>query len=235
MATAADLIKSSLRLAGVIASGETPSASESSDALDVLNDILEEWSNDGFMIFEKKIEELSFVANQGTYTIGSGGDFDTTRPMMILGARAKEANQNYEYPIEIFNIDQWRRISLKTQGNTIPNCLYYNAGFPLGELNFWPVPTAANKVILYSLKPLSSLSLSTSLSYPPGYKKALKYALAAELAAEFGRSLSPKVEDVAIKSKAALQRANTDPVYMESDALAVQNERYSIYKFWRGD
>jgi len=42
--TAIDLINSSARLAGILASGETLTSDEANDALNVLNDVLEGWS-----------------------------------------------------------------------------------------------------------------------------------------------------------------------------------------------
>lgn len=229
MATAADLVKSSLRLAGIIASGETPSSSEQSDSIDVLNDILEEWSNDGYILYEKTIEEFTFVPSQGLYTIGSGANFNTTRPMQILEALVKEASDDFETRIRIYNTQEWAEVGLKSTESELPVGVFYNSKFPNGELNFWPVPSVANTLILYSLKPLSSVVAATTLSYPPGYNKALKYTLATELAPEFGRPSNPKIEDVATKAKAAIQRSNFEPVYLSSDAAKLTNRgRYNI-------
>lgn len=234
MATASDLIKSSLRLIGAIASGETPTSAEQADALDVLNDILEDWSNDGFMIFERKIEEFTFTPSTGAYNIGSGATFDTARPQIILAAKVKKAGEDNEVPIDIYNHEEWASITQRTLTSELPSCVYYNPAYPNGQLNFWPVPSAANKAILYSLKPLTAIaSAATTLSYPPGYKKALKYTLAEELAIEFSRPLDPRINDKADKARAGIQRNNTEPIYLQSDAFGLNN--YGAYDIRIGE
>jgi hypothetical protein len=221
-----------MRLIGAIASGETPTSSEQADALDALNGIIEDWSNDGFMIFEKTIEEFTLTPGTGAYSIGDGATFDTTRPQLILGAKMKKAGESYEFPVEIYNSEQWLEITQRALQTGLPYYLYYKPSYPNGTINLWPVPDAANMLILSSLKPLETISAaSTTLSYPPGYKKALKYALASELEIEFGRPINPKIEDVATKTKAAIQRVNTEPAYMQSDAFGLNECTY--YDIWR--
>lgn len=225
MATASDLIKSSLRLIGAIAAGETPSASEQADALDALNDILEEWSNDGFMIYEEKIEQFTFTPGTGLYTIGTGATFNTTRPQIIAAAKVEDASETIEYTLKIISQQEWARIDQKDLQSSIPQVLYFNQAFPSGELNFWPVPSEARKVNLYSLKPLTAIaSAATTLSYPPGMKPALKYALAVDLAEEYGRPTSARLEKRASDTRAALQRTNTKPVLLEADAFGMNED-----------
>lgn len=50
MATVANLIASSMRLAGLLESGGAPTAQEQADALEVLNDLLASWLDDGIPI-----------------------------------------------------------------------------------------------------------------------------------------------------------------------------------------
>lgn len=233
MATAADLIKSSLRAAGIIATGETPSSAEETDALEVLNDILEEWSNDGFTVYERTIENLTLQASTGSYTIGSGATFNTVRPQLILAAKFKQSGQNHEFDLRIYNDEEWAQITDKTLESGIVEGIYYNRTVPYGTIYVWPKPDAADTLILHSLKPLTALATSTSLSYPPGYKKALKYALACELSPEYGRPVDPKLEQIARDAKVALQRTNTEPVLMRSDAFGL-NECVS-YDIFTGE
>lgn len=216
MATARDLIKGSLRLLGVIASGETPTAAEVADGLSALNDMIDSWSNDGFHIFEEKREEFTLTANQQTYTIGSSGNFDTERPQIIKSAKIKDSNN--EIRLDMYNQEQWASIGVKDLLSTIPQVLYYNLSYPLGEINIWPKPSQANTLVLYSLKPLTrSASADTTISMPPGSLRALRYNLAVELAPEYGKSAPSEVLQIASNSKAAIQRSNVKPVYMRNE------------------
>jgi len=83
MATAIELIESSLRLATVLASGETASADEATDGLKSLNDILENWSLENLTVWQGDNEQYALTPGTGSYTIGPGGAFAATRPIRI--------------------------------------------------------------------------------------------------------------------------------------------------------
>lgn len=83
---ARDLITSALKTVGVISAGETPSAGEASDGLSALNMLIESWSADNLALFQLKREVFELVPNKGQYTVGIGGDFNTSKPMTVMGA-----------------------------------------------------------------------------------------------------------------------------------------------------
>ena len=84
--TARDLIRGSLRLIGVIASGETPAASESLDALESLNSMIKSWSGQRLTLFRIQREVFELVPQKASYTMGPLGDFNTAKSAEILGA-----------------------------------------------------------------------------------------------------------------------------------------------------
>jgi hypothetical protein len=222
--TARELIKSSLRLIGVIATGEDPSAAEQSDALSVLNDIIESWGTDGLLIYEIKKETFPLVVGQQQYTIGVGGNFNTTRPKQIHDASIYDGSA--EYQLKIMNIDEWAEISVKDMRSALPQYLFAEGGYPLDRLNLFPVPGSASSIILYSSKPLTGFAtVDDTVSFPPGYARALRYNLAMELAPEYGKEPSALVASVAMDSKSDLKRVNTEPSYMESDALGLSTSK----------
>ncbi len=232
MSTVSDLIKGSLRLLGAIAQGETPSSNASADALSALNDMLESWSNDGFLIYHQVIESLTLTASTASYTIGSSGAFNTTRPVRIANALVKQSGSNDEIPIRIYNEDEWAQISDKTLTSILPHGIYYDPNFALGLIYVWPVPSATASLILYSDKPLSNFSLiADTVSLPPGYKEAMRYNLAVRLAPEYGRPISQDIAMIASESKAAIMRTNNEPVYMQSDVFGLVGDKkqFNIY------
>lgn len=226
MGTARDLIKGSLRLLGVIASGETPTAAEQADALSSLNSMIESWSNDGFLIFEEKREEFTLSISTQDYSIGSGATFDTVRPQTIMNAGAKESATDVEVPIRVFNQDEWARIAVKGARSTLPLGIYYNPTYPNGTISVWPIPTLASKLVLYSLKPLTGFpTIDTTVTLPPGYERMLRYNLAVEIAPEYGRPVSPEIAAIASESMALIKRANTKPVYAISDVDGITGRK----------
>lgn len=222
--TGADIIVGALRLIGALASGETPSAGESIDAQSVLNDIIESWANEGLMINSRTIETFPLVAGQQTYTMGPSGNFNTTRPTQIQECGLQY--NNIELPLAIKNMEEWSNILIKSTLSNIPQRLYTDGAFPLLNLLFWPVPSQANGVVIYSLKPLASITnLSAVLTLPPGYAKCLRYSLAAELSPEYGKPLDSVIAGIATESKAQIQRQNTQPVYMKGDATGLTTRK----------
>lgn len=69
--TPLDIIKGSLRSIGVLSAGENPTPDDSADALAMMNDMLDQWSNQHLMIFctQEAIHELT--AGQYIYTVGN--------------------------------------------------------------------------------------------------------------------------------------------------------------------
>ncbi len=219
--TGQELIASSLRLIGVLASGETPSNAEATDGLTALNDVIESWSNEQLLIPDKVREVFPLVANQRVYTMGIGGNFNTSRAMEIENCLIQLVANSpvLELPMEILNKDQYASILLKTMTSDFPLYMYNDGNYPLDNINIFPVPTSsANNIVLYSWKPLTAIAtLTTSLSVPPGYKRALRYALALELSSEYGKTLSDTTIAQAIESKAVIKRTNAKPYYLQVD------------------
>lgn len=218
--TAGSLISSSLRLIGVLASGETETANESTDGLNSLNDLLDSWSTESLLIPNKVREVFALVASQQTYTMGAGGNFDTPRPQRIETALLQLTSNSpvIELPMKILTKDQYAGILIKTNASTFPLYLYSDQAYPLTTISVWPVPNSINDLVLYSWKPLANLAaLTTSISLPPGYQRALRYNLAIELASEYGRAVPEVVMAIAVEAKAAIKRMNFEPKYLRVD------------------
>jgi hypothetical protein len=106
MATAHDIIKRSFRMLKVIEAGEAPQASESQDALTVLNNMIQSWNNERLMLHKMTQESETLTANQGTYTIGTGGDFNTDRPIRFESVFIRDSNNN-DYQLQVINDQQY--------------------------------------------------------------------------------------------------------------------------------
>lgn len=229
--TGRELITGALRLIGAIASGETASADEATDALSALNGMLDSWSLEKLILYARTEEVFTLVGAQQTYTIGSTGDFNTTRPLSIEEARIRVSN--VDYPVEIIGLEKWSAIANKTLTSTYPIMLYPEFTNPLATLKFWPIPDAANSVVLWSWKTLTQIAtLNTTIALPPGYERALRYNLAIELAPEYGKSVSAEVASSALESKSNIKRINFKPamLFVDSALLGGRNGKgFNIY------
>lgn len=231
MATARDLIKNSLRLIGALSTGETPSADEAADGLTALNNLVDSWSNEKLIIHQFVREEFTLTPGTQSYTLGATGALVTSRPIKIESASLEiQGSDPYEVPMEIIDYDEWSRISDKSIQSSIPSKLYVEGSFPNSTIYLWPVPAAANKVVLYSRKPIASFAtVDDSILLPPGYQRALIYNLAIEIAPEYGKEPMSSVVMIAREAKENIKRTNIQSYIMGFDA-AISNRDYFDYE-----
>lgn len=203
---ASDLIASSARLAGVLADGETLGASEYNDCLLVLNDLLENWSTERLSVWDTTNEVFNLVGGTGSYTMGSGGTFNTARPPLGIIGGFVTVN-GADFPLTPITKAQYDLLAVKSQQG-LPERVLYIGAYPLASVVFWPVPSEAMAVSLQTTRTLTQAVLTTSLSGPPGWVKALRSNLGVELCAEFAMPASAELLQIAADSKADYKRAN---------------------------
>lgn len=229
--TARELIASSLRLIGVLASGETATADEANDALSALNQMLSQWSNENLVVYQKVRDEFTLTASDGSYTWGTtagAGNFTTARPVQVLSARLElQGTDPQEIPLKILTLEEYSAISSKELESSIPQGVFFDGAYPNVGVNFWPVPSASEHVVFWSLKPFSTLTLDTDISYPPGYEKAIRFNLAVDLAPEYGRPVDQLILQQAIDSKAEIKRKNLQTPKLKMD-LPVSSSKHSF-------
>ncbi len=161
--TGNELIASSLRLIGALASGETPSGAEGVDALVILNQMIDEWNAERLSIFAITTHEFTLTVNQQTYTMGTGGDFDVVRPARIERAsiiQLSNPSQPLELDIEILNEQGWQAIPVKEITSTLPQVVYIDDAFPNRNLSYWQIPSVAVRTKLYAWTPLAVFTLA---------------------------------------------------------------------------
>lgn len=232
MATAADQINGALRLIGVLAEGEVPSAATSQDALLALNQMLDSWNTERLSVFSTIDQVFTWPASTISRTLGPSGDFVGVRPVEIDDATYfRDAATNVSFGIKMINQEQYDNIAVKTVTSTYPQILWYNASYPNIEIYLYPVPTRALEFHFISVEELTQpATLETDMAFPPGYLRAFRYNLACELAPEFGVEPSPQVRRIANYSKRNLKSVNNpNDVMSMPAALIVNRPRFNIY------
>lgn len=209
--TALDLIKGSLRLIGAIETGETPEAVEATDALAILNQLLETLSLSSQGVFNQLPQTFNLVASQSTYTIGAGGNFNTTAPIDILDAYV--TSNGISFPVEIINQTKYDSIVNKTQQSTYPIYLLQQNTVPLGNIIVWPVPSSASTLTINITAQFAQIPLTSTVitTWPPGAARMIRYLLALDLAEEYGSPITPTLQMKAQEAKADYMRANSLP------------------------
>lgn len=204
--SALDIITGAARLVGVGYKSEVLAADEANDGLLTLNDMLDSWSNDNLLTTSLTLESFS-LTGASSYTIGTGGNFNTSRPINIVTAVVRLAS--VDYPLTIITPEQYQtEIAEKSITSSIPEYLTYDNGYPLGIITMYATPSSGSTLRMLSNKPLANLSaLTTTVDLPPGWKRALRYNLALEMAPEYGQEPSASVVAIAASSLGAIKRA----------------------------
>ncbi len=229
MTTALDLINSSMRLATILASGETATADEAVDGLKSLNDILENWSLENLSVWQSDNATLALTVGQASYTVGAGGDLNMARPVRV-GSASFARVSGADFPIEPWSLAEYNQIAVKDIGG-IPQRLVYLNEYPLGQIILYPVPSQAMTLhLMYDRVLAFPLTLATVLAFPPGYEKALRYTLANNLAPEYGVTPPAVVPQIAASSKGDIKRANKVPVKSSYDPALTGDTGFAYWQ-----
>lgn len=225
MATPSSLIIAALQMIGEKEIGATLSTDEQTAYLAKLNMMMESWSIQRLLIYQILQENFALTTSTGTYTIGSGGAFNTTRPIKITNAFVRSGTTDYD--LTIIPVDSYNRIPQKTVDGSYPTELYYDTAFAAGlaTIYLYPEPSAGLTLYIDSWKQLQTFAtISTTVVLPPGYELAIVSNLAIFLSAGF-RSVQAEVIKIARDSLAAIQGLNAPVLIARLDAGIVPGGR----------
>jgi hypothetical protein len=230
--TAGDQINGALRLLGVLAEGETPSAATSQDALNALNQMIDSWNTERLAVFSTQDQVFSWLPGNISRTLGPTGNFVGNRPILLDDSTYfKDPASGISYGIKIINQQQYDGIAVKTVTSTYPQVIWLNMSYPDIEMYIYPVPTKVLEWHFISVEELTQpATIATTLAFPPGYLRAFRYNLACEMAPEFGVEPTPTVSRIAMASKRNLKRINNpDDIMALPYSIVGTRQRYNIF------
>lgn len=229
--TAGDQINRALRLLGVLAEGETSSASVMQDSLTALNQMIDSWNTERLSVFSTQDQIFVWPAGEINRTLGPTGNFVGNRPILLDDSTYYVGNNGVSYGIKFINQQQYDGIAVKTVTSTFPQVIFVNNSFPNIDMFVYPKPTQDLTWHFISVEELTQpATLATNLTFPPGYLRAFTYNLAMEIAPEFGVEPSPQVQRIAMTSKRNLKRINNpDDVMSMPYAIVATRQRFNVY------
>lgn len=189
--TGQELVNSSLRLLGVLGQGETPSASESNDALVTLNNMIRAWNAQQTPIYQLSRQTIPMTGVE-QYNI-------PVRPMRIKSAAILFGVVTTHLTVATPEIwaDGSRTLLL------LPDGL-----FPTGTVRIRPAATSGT-LELWTLNPLGTIAgLGTTISLPDGYEAALRYNLALALLPEYPHDVPDALIALAAEYKNGITSLN---------------------------
>jgi hypothetical protein len=179
-----DIIKRALRLIGATSQGETPTATQISEAALSLNGLVKAWAADGMPLWAITEKTLTLISGQAVYTVSN------PKPLKVLQAWNHNTTSNVDIPMRIITQAEYNVLGNKTSaGNPIQ--VYYDPRRDIGEMHLFPVPTtveqSANAIKYVCQIPFEDFDASTdNPDFPQEWYDAITYGLATRLAPEYG-------------------------------------------------
>lgn len=230
--TARSLIERALKTIGKLGLGESLDGTLAHDCLLTLNEMLDHWRTQDFLVFRLTRIEVPVTAGDGVYTLGVGGDIDTPRPNEIYAAAMRDpVAPHIERKLQVLDEREHAGRPWKTQTANVSTAVFYDPVYPLpfGTLYLLPVTTPGGAIlVLYLLSGLTEFpDLNTDVQLPHGYLKALRYNLALELAPDHGVEPPRHVYVQAAQALADIKRRNIRHRPLMNDF--VRSSGYNIY------
>lgn len=211
-----DIINNSMKSIGALAAGETLESSAANDAFVLLNDMLDQWSNSPYMIFN--INEIIFniIPGQYVYSIGLGAYINQLAPLYINQAFVRI--NNLDYPIDVISVDDYEAIGFKSLNGPWPRALYYNLGATTSTINLWPKPSQGEMHLITNDLLTQFSTINDVLNLPQGYSMAIMWNLAQILLPQFSGNATPelvaRIDKFAADGLAFIKRTNMQPMPM---------------------
>jgi hypothetical protein len=159
--TALGIIADALIEIGAIAQGDGIPDGMGQWALRKLNRMMDQWAARRLFIYDQSFTAYTLTPNLNPHTIGPNGTFNVAqRPTRIVSAAVILNNVSVaiDVPIPVLDDDQWAEVKAKPLTSTQPIAVYYAAGWPLGSLYFWPIPTTAYGIRLETWSTLTQFA-----------------------------------------------------------------------------
>ena len=235
MATVRDICTQALQDLMVLGADQVMGESEANLALVKLNNLVDQWTSESLMLYSEVRTTWTISANDGSYTVGTGGNVNVARPVYVDYVNFIDTSQDpdLEIPLVPLTDQAYAAIPQKALTSTLPGYFWYNLTYPTATLEIWPIPTSTTlQGAMYARAQVGEFSaLSTSISLPPGWRRCLVANLAIELAPAFEREPSATLVKIAAQSKATLKRSNIRLVdaSLDAGALIGANRKHSSY------
>lgn len=207
-----NLINSSLRLVGVIGEGESATSAQASDAVVILNEILDTFNAKGANLSSTSESSCPLIAGQAVYFVGPTGDIVVAngRPSLIKNAFIRDnSSPANDYQLTLITSGEYATLTSKDTQTSIPYIAYYNGTIPNGQLTLYPVPSSGYFLHIYFDSLFATTkTLDTTVQLAPAYSQAIRYRLAVLLATEYNVEVSPMVIALAQEAESIMQNNN---------------------------
>jgi len=193
-----ELISGALRICGAIAQGETPTATQITEAAEALNMLVKAMEADGMPLWAMKEYNVPLTASTTSYRIGLSQTINTPKPLKIIQAMLRNTVTNIDIPMLGLTRTDYNILGNKTTEG-LPIQWYYDVQNTYGDLKLFPTPDATAQAsyvvrIVYQ-RPFEDFdAASDEPDFPQEWFDALKFGLADRLAPEYGLAIQERAD-----------------------------------------
>lgn len=183
--TRGNIINDALALVGIIDPDDTPGANQTQRAgrmLDMMVKNLQTKTD----LWPTKDVTVTLTAGTQSYTVGSGADVDTPRPLRLISARRQDSSGT---EIDVDVVSRQEYMSLPTKSTQSPvNTVYYDPQLDNGVLYVWPTGATGNLTLICTFqRPLEDFDATANTpDFPQEWYLLLVYQLGVLAAPLFG-------------------------------------------------
>jgi hypothetical protein len=215
ISTVGDLLTTVLKASGILGIGQSANPDDLTTGLDLLRALIAQWQKKRWLVYVEQTVEVAASTGAMSYSIGPGCDFDVQgRPDHIARAFIRiipgMPPNLVDIPVEVLDSrEDYAMISVKAL-ETMPATVYYESGYPTGQVYFWPVPpTGMYGLFLVVKVPLPNyISIDNPLNVPDEYIDALLWTMCVRMQMAYGLQARPDQVAAAAMAINTLRQAN---------------------------
>lgn len=190
----------------IIDSGGSLSTQQLTDALAYVNNLLDSWSSQRLYAIQAVV--TNFVLTAGVSSYGTAAVFGS-RPVAIESAGASFSG----FAGEVKIVDGVTFLSDPDRQNTgpLPKRMFYDRGYPNGNIYLEPIPGNAATLTLYTWTALTAFAdKTTPITFPPAYARLVTAGVALEMASQFSITPSAGLIQEFSDASAAVRQLNSE-------------------------
>ena len=196
-----NILRDAALLINVIDSESDLTPKESADAQRMLNMLVKQWQTK-VELWPTKDVQHTLTPGTESYTVGTGGDITTARPLRLISCR-REDSDGVEVEIEVTTRQEYKSLPQKST-QAPPNMVYYDPQLTNGVLYVWPTGDTSNKILnLTFQRPIEDFDAGANTpDLPAEWYLPLVYNLGMLLGPQFGVTVS---QDIVAQARTYLE------------------------------
>ena len=210
--TPARCITLAMRDAGLLQEGDEPNSDQYAEYGQRLNDVINYLQTQGLKLWTQEDLTLPLVAGQMTYTIGTGGNVNITKPLRVLQGYYNDMSSPtapVRRPIYPVSWQEWLSLSTITTQGAISQ-YFVDKQQSMLNVSFWNVPDAFNASngtaqLLVQQQITNFVGITDTMNFPQEWFLALRWNLADELCTGQPQAVQARCQQRAMQFRTALE------------------------------